>query len=140
VLGLSKAFAVRFDDLQSLTDNGGYYYVGAVVVSSIASVALSVVFVVNYLRITFFSEHVVPFRPESIRGTVGNIAFAAVGVYVFYFAKMNTGPYMGMSRIFLPVVFPFLMALLPIMIAGAASQIVIFVMKFVLLREGKGHD
>ncbi|HGG65229.1 MAG TPA: hypothetical protein ENK34_11720 [Rhodobacteraceae bacterium] len=139
VLGLSKAFAIRFNDLQSLTDNGGYYFVGSLVVSTIASVVLCVVLVANYLRITFFSAHVVPFKSENIKGTAGSVAFTAIVVYVFFFKKMNTGPYLGMSRIFFPGIFSFLAPFVSYSIALTASQIVIFVMKFVLLRERKRH-
>ena len=135
VLGISGAFATRFDDLQGLTQTGGYYYVGSLIMSSVAGVILSFVFLGAYLRITFWSEYAVRFNPKSLKGVVYNIFATAFIIYVFFYWKMNTGPYLGMNRIFFPSVFPILAYGVAPLFAITVCHIIIFAMKFLFLRK-----
>jgi len=130
VLGLSDAFATRFNDLQSLTQNGGYYYVGAMLVSTVAAVLTSIAFSAAYVQITLRKGRSLPFDPNNFKGLVAFVLAASFAVYVSFFAKMETGPYLGMSRIFLPGAFPVVAYGGVIFSSLATTQVIVFVSKY----------
>jgi len=140
VLGLSDAFATRFNDLQSLTQDGGYYYVGAMVVSLVAALVMSVVFYVTYALVTICNGRARPFHRNNFVGIIMVSIFCVAGVYLFFFQKMDTGPYLGMNRMFFPGIFPALAACAAYLVAATLGQPVIFVVKFILHLKGEKSE
>jgi len=112
VLGLSDAFATRFNDLQGLTQTGGYYYyVGSMVVSLVAAVITGMLLVTAYARITLSQGRARPFKLNNLKGLWYGIVVAGVAIFVTFFWKIETGPYLRMSRVCFPATFPIFAAL-----------------------------
>jgi len=132
VLRLSDAFATRFDDLQGLTQTGGYYYVGSMVVSLVAAVVMSIVLYITYAHITICNGRAQPFHRNNLLGIIIISVFCLAGLYLFFFQKMDTGRYLGMNRMFFPEIFPVLSALEAYLLGVTLGQPVIFVVKFAL--------
>jgi len=130
VLGLSDAFATRFNDLQGLTQTGGYYYVGSMVVSLVAAVMMSILFITTYVQITLRRRRALPFNMSNLKGLMAVGLAATFAAYVSFFAKMETGPYLGMSRIFLPGAFPVVAFGGVFFVPLAIVQAVVFVIKY----------
>ncbi len=137
VLGVSDAFATRFNDLQSLTRAGGYYYVGSMVMSLVAALILSVVFYGTYALVTLCNGRAQPFHRNNFLGIVVISVFCFASVYLFFFQKMDTGSYLGMSRMFFPEIFPVLSAFAAYLLAVTLGQPVIFGVKFILHLKGE---
>jgi len=137
VLGLSDAFATRFHDLQGLTQTGGYYYVGSMVVSLVAAVITGMLLVVAYVRITLSQGRARPFELNNFKGLFYGIVCAGVVVFVTFFWKIEIGPYLGMSRVFFPATFPIIAALSATFCAMVIALFSVSLIKLIRLWRGR---